>query len=437
MEKRENWASNFGMIMAFAGMAIGIGNCWRFPYLVGQYGGGAFVFAYLLLILIIVVPLALIEAGIGKGLQGGCITAWTEILKNKTGGKIFGGIFALSYSMENFFAIVVTGQALYYAIMFITGRTSTTNVDILYDSMLTDYKPLLIICVLTTVAVTGVIILGVVKGIENVCKYFIPLILVIFAVVTVVSFVTVPNIKEGYNFYLAPDWKQLGNFNLWKAALSQALFSIGVGPGCCLTYGSHCSRKDDLVLSMITVCMLDLSAALLAGFAIIPTCVAMGLDPQSGAALLFKVLPAALANIPGGAVMGALAMLAVFFAQFTSDIAQLETSITAFEDGCGFKRIPITAVGGVITLVMVIVCTVNRGQFDFWNNLIGNYAFLITAAVGGFFYAYIFGIKKIRTEYINEGASIELGGWFDKLVKFVAMPLMLIVMIDSLFPFLG
>ncbi len=437
MEKRENWASNFGMIMAFAGMAIGIGNCWRFPYLVGQYGGGTFVFVYLLLMLVIVVPLALIEAGIGKGLQGGCITAWTEILKNKTGGKVFGGIFAMSYSMENFFAIVVTGQALYYAIMFITGQTSADTVDIIYDNMIINYKPLLIICVLTTVAVTGVIILGVIKGIENVCKYFIPLILVIFAIVTLVSFFTVPNITKGYNFYLAPDWKQLGNFNLWKAALSQALFSIGVGPGCCLTYGSHCKRKDDLVLGMITVCMLDISAALLAGFAIIPTCVAMGIDPQSGAALLFKVLPAALSNIPGGAVMGALAMLAVFFAQFTSDIAQMETSVTAFEDGCGIGRKQITIIAGVITLVMVIVCTINRGQFDFWNNLIGNYAFLITAAVGSFFYAYIYGIKKVRTLFINEGASIKLGVWFDILIKFIAMPLMLIIMLDSLFPFLG
>ena len=188
---------------------------------------------------------------------------------------------------------------------------------------------------------------------------------------------------------------------------------------------------------MITVCMLDISAALLAGFAIIPTCVAMGIDPQSGAALLFKVLPAALSNIPGGAVMGALAMLAVFFAQFTSDIAQMETSVTAFEDGCGIGRKQITIIAGVITLVMVIVCTINRGQFDFWNNLIGNYAFLITAAVGSFFYAYIYGIKKVRTLFINEGASIKLGVWFDILIKFIAMPLMLIIMLDSLFPFLG
>lgn len=437
MEKRENWASKFGMIMAFAGMAIGIGNCWRFPYLVGQYGGGSFVLAYLILMLIIVVPLALIEAGIGKGLQGGCIDAWRVILKNKTAGTFIGGAFSISYAMENFFAIVVTSQALYYAIMFISGKTASSDVDILYENMLTNYVPLLAICVVVTLAVVAVVILGVVKGIENVCKYFIPLIILIFAMVTLVSAFTVPGISAGYNFYLAPDWSKFFTFDLWKAALTQALFSIGVGPGCVLVYGSHCKKKDDIVLSMLTVCMLDMSAALLAGFAIIPTCIAMGLDPQSGAGLLFKVLPAALAKIPGGAIMGMLAMLAVFFAQFTSDIAQMETAITSISDGCKVKRMPVIIVTAVITLIMVIACTVSKSQFALWNNIIGNYAFLITAAIGGFFYCYIFGIKKIRTQYINEGASVKLGRYFDLLVMAIAMPLMIIIMLDSLFPFLG
>ena len=264
----------------------------------------------------------------------------------------------------------------------------------------------------------------------------IPGLFVIFFIVIIFALIFVPNIVDGYNFYLNPDFGQLTNLHLWKEAVGQALFSVGVGPGCVLVYGSHIDRDGDLTLSFATVAILDTAAALTAGFAIIPTCVAMGLDPQSGAGLIFMVLPAALAQIPFGNLLGVLAMLAFFFAGFTSAIAQSEVAITSFADTYHWSRKKTTLLVAVPTTIMAIVCALNTAQFDFWNNFSGNYVFIVSAGLGAIGYNYVYGVKRIRNEYINPGSEIQLGGWFDPLVKFVACPLMLIIMVDSLFPFL-
>ena len=436
VKKRENWSSRFGMLMSLAGMAIGLGNCWRFPYLVGAYGGGAFVVAYLICLLVIVVPLGLLEAGIGKGLQGGNIDAWRAILKNRTGGNIVGAGFSIAYAVMNFFYMSVTATAVYFMYVFATGLTSREAPELIYDNLNSTTNPLLILTIIVTLLLIFIIYLGVVNGVEKASKIFIPAIFVIFLIIIVFAAVSIPGIAEGYNFYLNPDWSQLARFDLWKTALGQALFSVGVGPGCVLVYGSHIKKSDDCVLGFLTVAILDTCAALLAGFAIIPTCVALGLNPESGSGLVYIVLPKALSQIPMGNVLGVLVMFAIFFAAMSSAIAQMQIAITSFEDGFGWNHKFTVLLCGVITFIMACVCVVNKAQFDFWNNFAGNYAFIVCAAIGGVGYTYIFGVKKVR-EFLNEGAWIHIGSWFEPLVKFVACPLMLIIMIDSLFPFLG
>jgi len=436
VKKRENWSSRFGMLMSLAGMAIGLGNCWRFPYLVGAYGGGAFVLAYLVCLLIIVVPLGLLEAGIGKGLQGGNITAWRAILKNKLGGNIVGTGFSIAYAAENFFYMSVTDTCVYFMYVFISGMTSREQPELIYEHLQSTVNPLLTITIIVTLAMIAIIYLGVVRGVEAASKIFIPSIFVIFLIIIVFAAVSIPGIAEGYNFYLNPDFSQLGRFDLWKSALGQALFSVGVGPGCVLVYGSHIKKEDDCVLGFLTVAFLDTAAALLAGFAIIPTCVALGLNPESGSGLIYMVLPKALSQIPMGNFLGLLVMIAIFCAAMSSAIAQMQIAVTSFEDGFGWNHKFTVILCGVITFIMACVCVVNKSQFDFWNNFAGNYAFIVCAGIGAIGYTYIFGVKKVR-EFINEGAWFKLGDWFDPLVKFVACPLMVIIMLDSLFPFLG
>lgn len=437
VEQRENWASRFGLLMAMAGMAIGLGNVWRFPYLVGYYGGGPFVFAYLVSLAVIVIPLGVVEAAFGKGIQGGTLTAWAKITGNTKIGNVIGSIFAGGYTTMNFYFMVVLAASIYFMYVFATDMVHKVDPGLIYESMNTDHVgAVVVLSVLICLFTFFILYKGIVSGVEAVSKWMIPGLFVIFLVIIVFALFFVPNIAAGYNYYLNPDFEALKNARLWKEAAGQALFSVGVGPGCILVYGSHINKGDDVTVSFTTVALVDTAAALLAGFAIIPTCVAMGLDPQSGAGLIYIVLPTALAQIPFGNILGILAMVAIFFAGFTSAIAQAEVAVTSISDAfhCGRRK---TVLGiGVVTGIMCIVCAVLPSQLDFWNNFSGNYVFIVTAGLGAIGFNYIYGTRKIREEFINPGSEIKLGGWFDPLVRFVAVPLMLVIMADSLFPFL-
>ena len=218
--QREGWGSRFGAIMAMAGMAIGLGNVWRFPFLVGAYGGGTFVFAYLVCLLGIVLPLALVEAGLGKGIQGGNLDAWSKILRSKTGGKIVGSTFSLSYATMNFFYMSVTAGAIYFMYSFATDQKSKMAPEEIYSFMQTDQTSImLVLTAAVTLLMIGMLYLGIVKGIEAASKILIPGIFVIFFIIIVFCAVTIPNIAEGYNYYLNPVWSNLANFELWKVAL--------------------------------------------------------------------------------------------------------------------------------------------------------------------------------------------------------------------------
>lgn len=433
--QREGWGSRFGAIMAMVGMALGLGNVWRFPYLVGYYGGGAFVFAYLVCLIIIVIPLALVEAGLGKGIQGGQLDAWSVILKNTKAGKVVGSIFSVSYATMNFFYLSVTAGAVYFIYAFITNMDAKMAPEEIYTHMETEQVGVMLVLTgIVAIAMIALLYLGIVKGIEKASKVMIPAIFIIFLIIIAFAAFTIPGIQEGYNYYLNPDFSKLADLEIWSVALGQALFSIGVGPGCILVYGSHIKKHEDVNVSIFTVCMLDTAAALLAGFAIIPTCVGLGLNPESGAGLIFMVLPTALGMIPFGTVLGILVMIAIFFAAFSSAMAQMEVAVTSFSDGLNLSRKKVVLVAGAITFVMALVCVVDRSQFDFWNNFAGNYGFIVTAGLGAIFYNYVYGTKRIREEYMNIGSDVQIGSWFDPLVKFVAAPLMILMMVNSLFP---
>lgn len=434
--KRESWGSRFGALMAMAGMAIGLGNVWRFPYMVGEYGGGAFVFAYLIVLLIIVIPLAVVEAGMGKGVGKGVIDTYTHIFKNKYAGTVLGGASALLYFAMNFFFLAVIGVSLYFIYVCAVGLWTTVAPDQIYDQVMANKTALLILFLIVCLYVSYVVYRGVSKGIEKASKIMVPGIFICFGIAIVYGIFALPNIAEGYNFYLHPDFSKLKSFDVWVAAMGQALFSIGVGPGCILVYGSHLKKKDDVAQNIATVCLLDTSAALFAGFAIIPACIALGLNPESGSKLIFVVLPTLLAEIPLGNLLGILIFLAIFFAAITSAIAQLEVPVTTFSDAFHWSRGKTVIGFTIVTLICSIPAVYSQSILDFWSNLAGNYGFIITAGIGAIAWVYVYGVRKIREEYINPTSDIVLPKAFDALVKFIAAPIMIIIMINSLFPFL-
>lgn len=188
---------------------------------------------------------------------------------------------------------------------------------------------------------------------------------------------------------------------------------------------------------MLTVCLLDTSIGVLAGMAIIPACVGMGLSPESGSGLIFIVLPSLLEMLPLGSLIGILVFLAVFFAGITSAFAQMEVAVVAFSESIkGWTRKRACVIFGFVQILAAVAAAYSTKFFDFWNNVSGNYVFVVSAGVGAIVFGYIIGVEKIRTDFLNSSSDIKVGKWYTYLLKFIAIPIMLVMMINSLFPFL-
>ncbi|MDO4545544.1 MAG: sodium-dependent transporter [Bacillota bacterium] len=434
--ERESWGGRFGAIMAMSGMCVGLGAVWRFPYLVGEYGGGAFLFAFLVCMAVCVVPLALVEAALGKGIGKGVMDTYGIILKNTKAGNVIGGIITTIYSSMNFFFIPVMATTLYFLYVSVTSMWEDMPASSIYDYSASQEPVMLILVVGLTLYVGFVLYKGIGSGIERVSKVMVPAIIVIFAALIIFCLFSIPGIVKGYNFYLNPDFSQLANVRLWVAAMGQACFSVGIGPGCVLVYGSHLKKSEDVTISITTVCLMDIAISVLAGLAIIPACVGMDLDPESGAKLIFVIIPAVLEQLPFGNVIGVLVFLGVFFAGITTAFAQMEVAVTSFSDALKASRKKITVLWTAITLAGSIPCVFNDALTQFWSDLAGNYGFIITAGMGAVAFCYMYGVRKIRESYMNSSSRIQLGTWFDIVVKFVAAPIMLFIVLNSIFPVL-
>jgi len=431
IEERDNFRSRFGALMAITGMAIGLGNVWRFPYVLGEYGGGTFLIAYIIVLLAIVIPLAIVEMGIGKGIGKGNIDVYADAFKSKTAGKAIGGTAAVLYTGMNFFFITIIGISVYYMYVSLVGLWNNTPPQEIYDSLMANKALLVVLFSILCAMVSYTVYKGIGKGVESASKFMVPGIFLFFGIIIVYSW-TIDGIAGGYEFLLAPEWGKLASLDLWIAAIGQALFSVGVGPGCILVYGSHLKKTDDVSLNAVTISFLDTSAALIAGLAIIPPCIALGLDPGSGAQLIFVVLPSLFSMIPGGQILGFLVFTAIFFAGITSAVAQLEVPVTTFSDGLGWSRKKSVTVFTILTVVCSIPAIYNEALLKIFSDVAGNYGFIITAGLGAITYVWIYGVRKIREDFINPSSDIKLAPWFDVLVKFVVTPIMIFILINAI-----
>ncbi len=428
--KRESWSGRYGAIMSLAAMAVGLGNVWRFPSMLGQNGGGAFLLTYMVILFVIGIPLAIVEAGFGKGIGKGTIDSFGVALRSRKAGIVVGGAAAVIYSTMNFFFLAVIGVSLYFMYVCVAQLWASVPPEQIYAQLMANKNLVLILFLIICAAVSFIVYKGINKGIERVSKIMVPGMLVGFLILIIYSF-TLPGIGKGYEFLLAPKWSAMGDPVVWKSALAQVLFSLGVGPGCILVYGSHLKKNSDVTASIVTMTMLDSTVALVASLALIPACIALGLNPEAGSQLIFVIIPTFLASIPGGAIVGFFVFLAIFFAAITSAVAQLETPVTTFSDAFNWDRRKVVIVFTIFTLIGSIPAIYNNALLDFWNMFAGNYGFLMFAIIGGVLFSWVYGVKKIRTEFLNPTSDVKLGRWFDFLVTFVAVPLMLFVMISS------
>lgn len=430
--KRDTFHSQFGLIMSMAGLCIGLGNVWRFPYLCAYWGGGAFVFAYLIGVVLIVTPLAIVEVGIGKQIHKGLIDVYSDTYHNRTVGKVVGTTMSFLQWGQNFYYFAIVAAIIYYIYAGFTSLWNREAPEMIYTNFTEGNKPLyiaLFLIVLVVVFMTG--LRGVNKGIEKVSKVMVPLMIVLFILTFILTVINVPNIAVGLNYYLNPDFSKLKDPALWAAAIAQALFSIGVGPGALLIYGSHIKDDGEIPLTIVTTCALDTCAGLLSGLTIIPACVAMGIDPQSGSSLIFLVFPKVFQQIPGGNIIAGLMFIGMACAAYTSACSNQETAITTWSDGYGISRKQTIAIMAVINVVFGIWAILSPSAMNFWQTITGDFTFLPSAVIGGITYVYVFGVKKIREKSINPYTSHKLGRWFDRWVQIVAVPVMIFFMVKT------
>ncbi|MCH7656893.1 MAG: sodium-dependent transporter [Bacteroidetes bacterium] len=327
---RDSFTSKFGVIAATAGSAIGLGNIWRFPYIAGENGGGAFLVVYLLFVLGIGIPVMMSEFVIGRRALLNPYGAFKKLAPGKPWFLI--GLMGVGAAfMILVFYNTVAGWTLEYIYKSITnafeGKTSaelTTMFDGFREGSM---RPLLWMVVF--MALTAWIVLaGVQKGIEKYTKILMPILLVLIIILAIRA-LTLPGASEGLSFLFKPDFSKISGKTV-LVALGQAFFSLSIGMGTLITYGSYIRKKNNLANTALSVSLADTFVAILAGIAIFPAVFAFGIDPASGEKLVFIVLPEIFQLMPGGYIFSLLFFILLAVAALTSTISILEVVVIYF-----------------------------------------------------------------------------------------------------------
>jgi len=370
--KRGIWGSKIGFIFAAAGSAIGLGNIWRFPTVAGRSGGAAFVFLYLICIFMIGLPVLITELSIGRHTRKNTVGAFKKLAPN-TGWKYL-GVWGLvsGIAILSFYA-VIAGWMFGYFFKALSGELlrieTITDSELIYTNFAKN--PLLQLGLLALfIFLTALVIWrGVKGGIEKWSKILMPILLLLL-IALVIRSVTLPGASKGLSFYLKPDFSKI-NLNIFIEALGQALFTLSLGMGTMLTYGSYLSRKDNLSTSALYVCLFDTGIAIMAGFMIFPALFAMNMSPDIGPSLIFQVIPVILAKMPGGYFFGVGIFLLIAIAALTSSISMLEVPVAYFVDEKGWSRGKSVTVLGSIAFVAGIFSALSSGASNFLSKLPG------------------------------------------------------------------
>ena len=341
--KRETFGSRLGFILVSAGCAIGLGNVWKFPYICGEYGGAAFILIYLLFLVILGIPVLVCEFSVGRSSRKSVAMCFEELEPRGTVWHRLKYIGIAGCYLLMMFYTTVAGWMLYYCFRSLRGDfvgASAEAVEAAFSGMLADAPLMTFWTVLVCILGFVVCIFGLNGGVEKVSKFMMAALLLIMVVLAVHS-VTLEGAGEGVKFYLIPDFQRIlenGIGTAVFAALSQSFFTLSLGVGAMLIFGSYLDRSRSLTGEAISITALDTFVALTAGFIVIPACFAFGIEPGSGPSLVFVTLPNIFAQIPGGAVWSALFFLFLAFAALTTVIAVFENIIAFYMDGLGWSR---------------------------------------------------------------------------------------------------
>ena len=363
-ENRGQWGSGFGFIMAAAGSAVGLGNIWRFPYITGENGGGAFVFVYILCVLLIGLPLLLNEISLGRNSGKNPIGAIRS-----SGGNKFWQLAGVICVLVCFFVLsyysVIAGWTIGYIF------TELLNIPISFEVFQQTPMYVIPLCFLFILITILIVVKGISGGIEKASIYLMPLLFLIIIFISIRS-VTLPGASEGIRYYLEPDFSKI-NGKVILAALGQAFFSLSVGWGLMITYGSYLSKKNNAITSASWIVGMDTSVALMGGLMVFPAVFAFGKNPASGPALVFDVLPTVFDQMTGGAIIGALFFLLLFVAALTSSISMLEVPVAYLIDEKKWTRKKAAWTVGIAAMALSIPSAVSSIEGNVFNTMSLNF----------------------------------------------------------------
>lgn len=370
-EKRKGFTSKIGFVLAASGSAVGLGNLWRFPYLAATYGGGVFVFCYLLLAVTIGFVLLLLELSIGRKTGKGVIGAFeTLCTKFKWVGYlclIVPIIIAPYYS-------VIGGWVVKYFVSFVVGSeglvagSGEVNTAVFFNSFLSNsYEPLIYFVIFALITIV-IVAFGVEKGIEKMSKILMP-ILAILAVGLMIFVLCQQNAFEGVKYFLVPDFSKF-SFETVLAAMGQLFYSLSIAMGIMITYGSYMKKEDKITSSAMQICVFDTLFAIIAGLIIIPAVFSFSSSPytvlaEQGPSLMFIQLPQIFNAIPMGRLIGAIFFLLVFFAALTSSISIVEAIIAALCENGKMSRVKACLIVSGIVVVLGVLSSLGFGVLDF------------------------------------------------------------------------
>ena len=445
--KRDNFGSRFGALVAMAGSAVGLGNLWRFPYLVGENGGAAFIIVYIILCFLICLPIFISEFIIGRRSQKNAFATFRDL----SGGSAWRwvGLFTIIVPMIVLsYYCVIGGWSIEYLLKSLTfsfGGESQGALSTMFTGFVTSTWGPLAAHTGFLLATTMIVVVGIKDGIEKFSKIMMPLLFVMVLSIAVYS-LTLPGAKEGVKYLFYPDFSKLTGKSV-AAALGQAFFSLSLGFGTIMTYASYVSKKENIMFQSAATAISDLMFAIIAGTAIMPAVFAFGINPQAGPGLVFETLPFVFGQMPAGGLIAILFFVALLVAALTSSISMLEVAVAYLVEEKKLSRLGACALLFVICWVIGAVCSLSFGPlshiqirggniFDFLDSLSSN----VLMTLGSLFTVIFVGWRLKKTDVYDEftnGGTLSRNSkifgvlWF--LIRYIAPVAIIAIFISGIF----
>ncbi len=451
MEQREQLGSRLGFILLSAGCAIGIGNVWKFPYMVGQYGGGAFVLIYLFFLVILGIPVMTMEFAMGRAGQRSPARLYQQLEPKGSKWHLHGYVAMAGNYILMMFYTSVAGWMLDYFVRTAGGRfvgADTDGVAAQFSQMLSD--PLRMTLFMGIVVVMGFLVcsFSLQKGLERITKWMMLALLVIMVVLAVNSVCTAGG-SQGLRFYLVPDlarMKKVGIGNVVAGAMNQAFFTLSLGIGAMAIFGSYIGKERALMGESARVAALDTLVALCSGLIIFPACFAYGVQPDSGPSLIFITLPNIFNHMPLGRVWGSLFFVFMSFAAFSTVLGVFENIVSCTMDLSGWSRKKACLFNGILMLLLSMPCVFGfnvlskfqplgpgTGVLDLEDFVVSNLLLPLGSLIFIFFCTsrYGWGWKNFTKE-ANTGKGLKVQRWMRGYMCYVLPVLVAVILVLGL-----